>query len=104
VLDQEKAKLPALSLNKQPAHGAQKSDPNAAVAGGNEDERASAEREGSAKAFEDSKGGESNGFVTSYLRCAVKNLKIVSVGANLRKRYRASAFFFFWGGGVERDT
>jgi hypothetical protein len=34
---------------------------------------------------EESLMGE-DGFVTSYLRCAVKNLKILSCGANLRNR------------------
>jgi hypothetical protein len=84
--------LPALNLNLPAARGVLNTglDVPTACAAGNE----AGLGRGVRVAGEAREREGADGFMASYLRCEVKNLKIVSVGAHLRKRLEHSLVYF----------
>ena len=84
--------LPALNLKLPAARGVLNTelDVPTAYAAGNE----AALGRGVGVGAEGSEREGADGLMVSYLRCEVKNLKIVSVGAHLRKRLEHSLVYF----------
>jgi hypothetical protein len=84
--------LPALNLNLPAARGVLNTELDVPTACGAGNEAGLGRGVRVAGEAREREGAD--GFMASYLRCEVKNLKIVSVGAHLRKRLEHSLMYF----------